>query len=149
MGITLAYALLSVLMYSHNVQTGLCGKKVVRPISASRFQGASPTSSMRPMGIVPKVIQRRDQGDEIDITQRRVDMNFVVQVYSRSLQKLMILTTLKQMSIDKMVKVPFNLSAPFLMLMTLIKRRTSNSVLVTMDLLFHILRRVVIAFSTQ
>lgn len=75
MGISLAYALLSVLMYSHNVQTVVNGKKVVRPISASCFQGASPTSCVRPMGIVPKVSQRIDQGEEIDIVQRRVDMN--------------------------------------------------------------------------
>ena len=80
---------------------------------------------MRPMGIVPKVV---DKGDEIDITQRRVDMNFVVRVYSRSLQKLMILRTWKQMSLDEMVK-DINSFAPFLMLMTLIKHRTSNGVL--------------------
>ena len=78
-------------------------------------------------------------------------MSFVVRVYSRSLQKLMILRTLKQISLDEMVKdiYSFQLSAPFLMLMTLIKRRTSNGVLVTMDLLFHLLRRMVIVFSTQ
>ena len=59
------------------------------------------------MGIVPKSYQQREQGDEnseIDLTQRRVDMHFVVPVYSYSIQKLMISMALKEMNLDKMVK---------------------------------------------
>ena len=115
-GISLAYALLSVLMYAHNLQVHSHGKRVVRPISASPFQAVDGTSPSTAMGIVPKSYQQREQGDEnseIDLTQRRVDMHFVVPVYSYSFQKLMISMALKEMNLDKMVK-EINCFRPYL-----------------------------------
>ena len=79
------------------------GKKVVRPISASLYQDTSLASHITPMCIVPKP-QCIDQSNKIDISTCLVDMHLVVHIYTSSIQKLVLLRSLKQMSLDCMVK---------------------------------------------
>lgn len=53
MGILLAYALLTIVMYSHNSSRKVHGRVVSQPITASLFCALS-TSHSKPIGIMPK-----------------------------------------------------------------------------------------------
>lgn len=104
-GIFLAYALLTVIIHYHNSQIHSRGKVIVRPIAASPFHGLV-TSRSRPIGIVPKTThgQREDEenGDEhweIDLTDKQIDMDFIVPVYSNSIEKLRIMRALEHMKL--------------------------------------------------
>ena len=97
MGILLAYALLTVVMYSHNSSKNIHGRVASRPITASSFR-KHQTGHSKPIGIMPKT--REEQGVchsdywEIDLSQNIMDMQLIVPTYLRSLQKHQIMKAL-------------------------------------------------------
>lgn len=75
-GITLAYALMSVLIHAHNSKVCVKGKH-------NHFQN-------RPMGVVSKVSPVEEGADhwEIDVSDRQLDMELVVSAYSKCVCKM-------------------------------------------------------------
>ena len=74
------------------------------------------TSRSRPIGIVPKTThgQREDEenGDEhweIDLTDKQIDMDFIVPVYSNSIEKLRVMRALEHMKLHQLLMQIFSL----------------------------------------
>lgn len=108
-GIFLAYALLTVIIHYHNSQIHSQGKVIVRPIAASPFHGLA-TGRSRPIGIVPKSSCSQHEGEEngdehweIDLTDKQIDMDFIVPVYSNSIAKLRIMRALEHMKLNQLL----------------------------------------------
>lgn len=105
-GIFLAYALLTVIIHYHNSQMRSHGRNIVRPIVASPLHSVQATSTSRPIGIVPKSSQREENGDEhweIDLTDKQIDMEFIVPVYSTSIEKLRVMRALKRVKLHQLL----------------------------------------------
>ena len=108
-GVLLAYALLSVILHSHNASIRISGKLVSRPISASPFRAAflgAQSVTVKPMGIIPKQQSNKLNVDywETDVSETAIDYGLVIPVYQRSLQKLYIANGLIKLSITELAK---------------------------------------------
>ena len=105
-GIFLTYALLTVITHYHNSQIHSQGRIIVRPKAASPLHSSRATSTSRPIGIVPKYNPHAENGDEhweIDLTDQQIDMEFIVPVYSKSIEKLRIMRALKHMKLHQLL----------------------------------------------
>ena len=108
-GVLLAYALLSVLLHSHNASIRISGKLVSQFISASPFQAALPGAqsvTVKPMGIIPKQQSNKLNVDywETDVSETAIDYGLVIPVYQWSLQKLYIANGVMKLSITELAK---------------------------------------------
>ena len=112
MGILLAYALLSVLIYAHNSATKVHGRTVISPLSSC---------DLKPIGIVPKVKRTQTLQNsshwEIDVCESVMDMHVVVEVYTKSVKKHNIMKALENMGLCRLTDyvcsfVPYQLG-PF------------------------------------
>lgn len=105
-GVLLAYALLTVIMHSHNTAIRTRGKCVVRPISASPFQG-TPSTDCQSIGIMPKLRYQQEKMDgneqwEINLSECEIDLHQVVSLYTTALRKLQIARSLSHMQLEKL-----------------------------------------------
>jgi hypothetical protein len=104
-GIMLAYALLTVVLNSYNSSIQKRGQRITRPITASPFFNVD-LSDMKPIGIMPKARKEHavSKSDcwEIDVSENTMDMEIVVPVFLRSLQKYHIHNTLKAMGLSNL-----------------------------------------------
>ena len=105
-GIFLAYALLTVIIYSYNSALTAKGKSVARPIAASVYRGISPTN-LPSIGIFPKQwlqYQHLDGNEhwEIDVTDCQMDMEQVWSIYATSLQTLQANRSLAKMKLTNL-----------------------------------------------
>lgn len=105
-GIYLAYALLTVIIHSHNSAWTTRGKCVVRPISASLLRWTS-LSKVPPIGIMPKVQLQQQSVDgsqhwEIDVNDCQMDIEQVSSIYTTALQKLHIARSLQKMKLTNL-----------------------------------------------
>lgn len=114
-GVLLAYALLNVILHSHNASTRVSGKQVSRPISASPFRAAQTavqSVTVKPMGIIPKQQSNKLNIDhwEADTSETTftVDYGLVIPVFQRSLQKLYIVNGLMKLNITELAKNIYN-----------------------------------------
>ena len=108
-GILLAYALLTLIFHAHNSAERFAGKLVVRPIAASPLRGSSVAGSIPPIGIMPKhqlqhkqQLQMQEGGSdhwEIDVESTKLDVERILPIYQRSLQKLEIQRGLSKMKL--------------------------------------------------
>lgn len=108
-GIFLAYALLSVIIHYHNSQTKFHHKVIVRPIQASPFVTESKIPQA-PVGILPKThnIPRRDEEEEeweIDLTDKQMDVELTVAMYSASVQKFILLKSVEHKIADALMNI--------------------------------------------
>ncbi len=96
-GMCLAYALLSVIIYHHNSRIKIKHKVVFRPIEASPFIHEPSSVIQNPVGIVPKLRKGNTEDDqwEIDLSEKEIDMEMTVSVYLASCKKLIILNGLQ------------------------------------------------------
>ena len=105
MGVLLAYALLTVIIHSHNSSIKHAGKTFTMPILASPHRFTAHKSAIS-MGIIPKNIHSGSQEAnchwEIDLTENVMDMEQVVTIYSISLQKILIARILASMKLTKL-----------------------------------------------
>ena len=123
-GIYLAYALLTVIIHSHN-SAWTRGKCAVRPISASLLRWTS-LSNVPPIGIMPKVKLQQQSTDgcqhwEIDVNDCEMDIEQVSSIYTTALQKLHIARSLQKMKLTnlkddianfKHFELPVEIAAP-------------------------------------
>ena len=102
MGILLAYALLTVLIHAHNSSEKIHGRFVIRPLVAS----GSPACVTKPIGIMPKVREEQylqnSSHCEIDVTENVMDMQLIVPIYIRSMQKHQIMKVLGAMGLSRL-----------------------------------------------
>ena len=84
-GVFLAYALLSVIIYHHNSQHKTKHKVVLRPIEASEFT-YEPKLPQDVLGIVPekRTCSTEDEQWEIALSDKEIDMKLTVQLPSRN-----------------------------------------------------------------
>ena len=77
-GVFLAYALLSVIIYQRNARCNTRHKVVVRPIEASQFihEKGVPQNAV---GIIAKHHQPVREDEEVDLTKSTMDMEITVQ----------------------------------------------------------------------
>ena len=114
-GILLAYALLTVVLYSYNSTEKKHGRTISRPITTSSFYHTNNSHDMHVIGIVPNV--RKDQTLnnsntwEIDISESIFDMQTVLPIYLRSLRKYHIYTSLKRMGLSNLQNHTVNFTA--------------------------------------
>ena len=107
MGILLAYALLTVVIHAHNTTQNRHGRVVTRPIHASPFRGL-PGSATKPIGIMPKVREQQNLVNsghwEVHVSENMTDMELIVTIYNRSLQKYQITKALVAMGLSRLKK---------------------------------------------
>lgn len=105
-GILLAYALMTVLIHTHNVQMIVSGRRIISPIIVNPCELLNDHRHARPIGIVNKHYRRQQEDDhwEIDLSEREMDMQVVVSVFSTSIKKLNITKALKKMNLKQMVE---------------------------------------------
>ena len=91
-GVLLAYALLSVILYTHNTSARIHGKLVTRPILASQFRDTS-AHGVKPMGIIPKDEPNKFNLDhwETDRSERNIDYGLVIPIISKIITKILCL----------------------------------------------------------
>ena len=96
-GVLLAYALITVIIHSHNSAIKVNGNCVSRPITASPVS----RKHLADIGISPKLKRREDDRSgswEVDVRDCQVDMDKVKSVYKVSLYKLRIAQSLASIS---------------------------------------------------
>ena len=86
MGILLAYALLTVVIHSHNASVKKHG---TRPITACPLRKTSMDKKLEPIGIVCKQHLQKQNTDhwEIDISSNVNDMELALPIFQESIQK--------------------------------------------------------------
>ena len=105
-GILLAYALLTMIFYSHNNSIRLRGKCIIRPAVASTLQATTATTS-KAIGIMPKErMEHHQQADhwEKDNSTNIEDFCSIVPIYCTSLHKLQIKRILQKMKLSEMTR---------------------------------------------
>ena len=112
-GVFLAYALLSVIIYQHNSHSKVNKKVVLRPIEAGQFSHEVGVRQ-NPVGIILKVNNCSTECEqwEIDLSDKEIDLELTTTVYLASLKKFVILDTL-QSTISKIMLNTISLFKPF------------------------------------
>ena len=108
-GVLLAYALITVIIHSHNSAIKVNGKCVSRPITASPVS-RKHLADIPPIGISPKLKRREDDRSgswEVDVRDCQVDMDKVKLVYKVSLYKLRIAQSLASIKLSQLQKTVF------------------------------------------
>ena len=103
-GITLAYALMSVLIHAHNSSVSAKGKRITRPIHA--VLPSSNYCPTRPMGVVKKQLAM-EQGSghwEMDLTENVLDMELVLSVFFQCIKKMHIIQDLQEMKLSSILQ---------------------------------------------
>ena len=97
-GITLAYALMSVLIHAHNSSLCLKGKRITTPISHMEPSNHCQT---RPMGVVRKQADMEQglQHWEMDLSENQLDMELVPSVFLHCLKKMRLFQALQEMKL--------------------------------------------------
>ena len=105
-GILLAYAMLTLVIHSYNSSERRHGRRITKSIHSRHFQ--QPQIALKPIGILPKFreqdnVQSTDHW-EIDVTENTLDMELIVSIFIRSLQKHHIMKILQAMGLTRMQK---------------------------------------------
>ena len=97
-GITSAYALMSVLIHAHNSSLCLKGKRITTPISHMEPSNHCQT---RPMGVVRKQADMEQglQHWEMDLSENQLDMELVPLVFLHCLKKMRLFQALQEMKL--------------------------------------------------
>lgn len=102
-GILLAYALLTVIIHTHNTTRNVRGKIFSRPIAASPYRW-NPPITLPPIGISPKFRNIENSPDvlEIDVTECELDIEYISSIYKTSICKLQITRSLASMKLQQL-----------------------------------------------
>lgn len=121
MGILLAYALLSVVIQWYN-------RLVSRPITAAAFNTpCSNDSQIKPIGITPKDRSISQSDDwEIDLSENTIDMNLVVEVYTRCREKFRLMKNLTSMGLHNFKDSMLHFTLLILVVHTLLSAHRSQ-----------------------
>ena len=103
-GVLLAYALLSVVMYSHNSSAKIKGKTLVRPIIASPQRYGRDNAHLPCFGISPKVRDqvREDDSFEADVSDCEIDLELVRSLYMASLNMFYLSKSLFTLNLSRL-----------------------------------------------
>ena len=111
-GVLLAYALISVIIHSHNAALKVNGKYVSKPIRASPYYSMSPKPPVNhpPIGISPKLkhTEKVSETWEVDLRECQFDIEKVRSIYKCSLFKLDIARSLAGMKLTLLQKTVFD-----------------------------------------
>ena len=107
-GIFLAYALLTVIMHTHNTTTNVKGRIFSWPISASPFRWNQPITLLL-IGISRKLRNIENSPDvlEIDVTECELDTQYIFSIYKTSIYKLQITRSLTSMKLTQLKNIVF------------------------------------------
>ena len=108
-GILLAYALMTVIIHSHNSAIKMNGKYVSRPIIASLVSPHAVTN-IPPIGITPKLTHKDNDMSgswEVDIRDCEMDIDKIKSVYKVSLYKFRIAQSLASINLSQLQKNVF------------------------------------------
>ena len=113
--ILLAYALLTVVLYSYNSTEKNHGQTITKPIITSSFFHTDNSSDVHVIGIVPSVQKDQTLNNtntwEISISETIVGMETVLPIYLRSLRKHHIYMSLKRMGLYNLQSCTINFAA--------------------------------------
>ena len=103
----MAYALLNVVIHSYNSTEKKHGKLASRPILAAAFKTSQHNDvPIKPIRITPKdrSIQSMQQSDhwEIDLSENTIDLQLVVEVYTRCTEKFRLMKNLSSMGLPNL-----------------------------------------------
>ena len=103
-GVLLAYALLSVVMYSHNSAMKIKGKTLVRPIIASPERYVRDNVHLPSFGICSKVRDQVREADsfETDVHDCEIDLDLVRSLYTASLNMYYISKSLLTLNLSRL-----------------------------------------------
>ena len=111
-GVLLAYALMTVIIHSHNNAQKINGKYVSRPIRASPHHMSSPIHiPSNTIGISPKMKHTESLSEswEVDVKDCQIDIDKVRLIYKCCLYKLHISWSLASMKLTQLQKAVFSL----------------------------------------
>ena len=114
MGILLAYALLTIILYAHNSTERVHGRMVRRSINASNHCGSAAHNIIEPIGIMCKVREhdmRVSDHWEIDVSENTLDME---------INKHKIMKTLQMMGLSRLPLSSHNFTQLFTLLHAMI-----------------------------